>query len=239
MTDASGSLVASFAYDKAYSRKLNQYNSYGIEIPFQFDGRDGTMTATYGDATPQGLVLQVHNSSRISIGNLAPIQASGAMCCTLYGEGEEATCPADGGPDEDCSEGDECPCPHVRGTHYTNNQGEWDEAGYFTEGESGKNNFDCAEALNDYRQAKCFYLIEKRNKGDTDYTVEQWAFMQRFAACIARKAGCKWATHPETTDEGDPVRASDARKLEESPAHGFVNGLTQEEYDECRKYAGS
>jgi hypothetical protein len=46
MTDASGSLVASFAYDKAYSRKINEHNPYGIEIPFQFDGRDATMTAT-------------------------------------------------------------------------------------------------------------------------------------------------------------------------------------------------
>jgi hypothetical protein len=85
------------------------YNPYGVEIPFQFDGRDGTITATYGDATPQGLVLQVHSSSRISIGNLAPIQASGAMCCTLYGEGEEATCPSDGGPEDDC-EDNGCQC---------------------------------------------------------------------------------------------------------------------------------
>jgi len=29
------------------------------------------------------------------------------------------------------------------------------------------------------------------------------------------------------------------KELEESPARGFVNGLTQEEYDECRKYASS
>jgi hypothetical protein len=28
-------------------------------------------------------------------------------------------------------------------------------------------------------------------------------------------------------------------KLEETPAHGFVRGLTQEEYDECDKYARS
>jgi hypothetical protein len=29
------------------------------------------------------------------------------MCCTLYGEGEEATCPADGGPEEECEDGEE------------------------------------------------------------------------------------------------------------------------------------
>jgi len=28
------------------------------------------------------------------------------------------------------------------------------------------------------------------------------------------------------------------KELEESPDHGFVNRLTQEEYDGCRKYAG-
>ncbi len=27
------------------------HNLYGIDIPFQFDERDDTMTATYGDAT--------------------------------------------------------------------------------------------------------------------------------------------------------------------------------------------
>jgi YD repeat-containing protein len=141
MTDASGSLVASFAYDKAYSRKINEYNLYGIEIPFQLDGRDGTMTATYGDATPQGLVLQVHSSSRISIGNLAPIQASGAMCCTLYGEGEEATCPADGGPDEECSESyDDC-CAlmtnfinaSLRKSHWRNQYNQFDSTGTYRE----------------------------------------------------------------------------------------------------------
>jgi hypothetical protein len=93
------------------------YNPYGVEIPFQFDGQDGTMTATHGDATPQGLVLQVHSSSRISIGNLAPIQASGAMCCTLYGEGEEATCPADGGPEEECSDS-KCNCTNTTARYF-------------------------------------------------------------------------------------------------------------------------
>jgi hypothetical protein len=103
MTDASGSLVASFEYDKAYSRKINEHNPYGIEIPFQFDGRDGTMTATYGDASPQALVLQVYSSSRISIGNLAPILAPKVLCCYINGHGEEGTCPADGGPEEECN----------------------------------------------------------------------------------------------------------------------------------------
>jgi hypothetical protein len=212
------------------------HNLYGIDIPFQFDGRDGTMTATYGDATPQALVLQVHSSSRISIGNLAPILAPKVLCCYVNGHGEEATCPANGGPEEDCSEGYECPCPHVRGTHYTNDQGEWDEAGYNPEGELGKNNFHCAEALNDYRQAKCLYQLAK--EGDKDYSASEEAWRQRYAACTARKAGCKWATHPETTDEYDPVRARDA-KGEENARTGYVNGLTQEEYDECEKYAGS
>jgi len=111
MTDASGSLVASFEYNKAYSRKINEHNPYGIEIPFQLDGRDGTMTATYGDATPQALVLQVHSSSRISIGNLAPILAPKVLCCYINGHGEEASCPADGGPEEECEEDSgECNC---------------------------------------------------------------------------------------------------------------------------------
>jgi hypothetical protein len=82
------------------------HNLYGIDIPFQFDGRDGTMTATYGDATPQVLVLQVHSSSRISIGNLAPILAPKVLCCYVNGHGEEATCPADGGPEEECPAGE-------------------------------------------------------------------------------------------------------------------------------------
>ncbi|MDD4614347.1 MAG: hypothetical protein PHI40_02935, partial [Caldisericia bacterium] len=145
MTDASGSLIASFEYDKAYSRKLDEYNPYAIEIPFQFDGRDGTMTATYGDATPQALVLQVYSSSRISIGNLAPILAPKVTCCYINGYGEEATCPANGGPEDECSGGDgDC--------------GNCDNLFQDIGNKAGDKNVDCqqfAEALQNYKDADC------------------------------------------------------------------------------------
>ncbi len=93
------------------------YGLYEIDIPFQFDGRDGTMTATYGDASPQALVLQVYSSSRISIGNLAPILAPKVFCCYINGHGEEATCPADGGPEEECSD-TKCFCTNTTARYF-------------------------------------------------------------------------------------------------------------------------
>jgi YD repeat-containing protein len=150
MTDTSGSLVASFEYDKAYSRKINEHNPYGIEIPFQFDGRDGTMTATYGDASPQALVLQVHSSSRISIGNLAPILAPKVLCCYINGHGEEATCPANGGPEEECEDGEgDCEdCDELL-----------QEIGRM----ASDKNIDCkefAKALQNYKDADCSEITD-------------------------------------------------------------------------------
>ncbi|MCK5847604.1 MAG: hypothetical protein KAH01_00230, partial [Caldisericia bacterium] len=109
MTASNGTLVASYEYDKAYSKKINEYNPYGVEMPFQYKGRDGTVTPTYGGATPLNVDMHIYSGSRISIGNLAPVQAPDKLVCYIDGYSEDPMSPVDGGSEDDCDdEEDDC-----------------------------------------------------------------------------------------------------------------------------------
>jgi hypothetical protein len=108
MTDASGTLLASFEYDKAYSYKTNEYNPNQIEIPFQFDGRDGTVTPTYGGATPINIDIQIKNGQSFYFRNTKPLQAMRIFKCYVNGYSPDPMSPADGGPSDGCNEEEEC-----------------------------------------------------------------------------------------------------------------------------------
>ena len=81
--------------------------------------------------------------------------------------------------------------------------------------------------------AKCEYYFGEGNNQDKSRS----AWQQRYSACVARWAGCKWATHPETTDVYDPVRVSYARRSK-NQGHGWTSGTPADVNEECEKYAG-
>ena len=118
--------------------------------------------------------------------------------------------------------------------------GEWDEAGYINGYERGKNGFECNEALVDYILAKCDYLYG--GYGDEEDTKAHEAWQQRYYACVARWAGCKWATHPETFDSANPGRAAWAKgglnDKEEAWSHGCFRGVPPDVDKKCEAEAG-
>ncbi|MCK5849034.1 MAG: hypothetical protein KAH01_07565, partial [Caldisericia bacterium] len=117
MTASNGTLVASYEYDKAYSKKINEYNPYGVEMPFQYKGRDGTVTPTYGGATPLNVDMQVLSGSSINVNNTTPLQANSKFCCYIDGYSEDPTSPVDDGAEDDCDDSS-CSCQNMNARYF-------------------------------------------------------------------------------------------------------------------------
>jgi hypothetical protein len=226
LRDNSGNSVEALLVDPNNSAITQYYNPAGIDDPFTYRARQGFIGIEMWPGNDTGVYLQGH----LVIPNpWGDVFTNGTTTTTTTDTTEKG-----GGDTEECCNLKDC-CEKIRNsqkTDYENWMGQWDEAGYFNGEERGKNGFDCDEALVDYILAKCDYLY-----GEDKDTKEHGAWQQRYFACVARWASCKWTQHPETTDEYDPVRVSYARRSK-SHFHGWTKNTPEDINKECEKYAG-
>ncbi len=214
-----------------------RYDPNDIDDPFSYRARDGFMGigplwANNDDGT---VYMQGHVVIPNPWGN---VTTNGTTTTTT-----DDTTDKDGGDTEECCNFKDCCEKLLKKEHsidYEDWMGEWDEAGYINGYERGKNGFECNEALVDYILAKCDYLYG--GYGDEEDTKAHEAWQQRYYACVARWAGCKWATHPETFDSANPGRAAWAKgglnDKEEAWSHGCFRGVPPDVDKKCEAEAG-